>query len=122
MSYGMSSSLGLPTYGDQNSSPFVGRDYGFGMGRDYSEEAAKTIDEEVRVILDRNYKRARQIIEDNRNKMVVLAKALMEVETMDRSVFEKLMNETLSVRSENGMAGPEELTEALVEEATSASD
>lgn len=122
MNYGMSSSLGLSTYGDQSSNPFVGRDYGFGSARDYSEEAAKAIDEEVRIILDRNYKRARQIIDDNRDKMVALANALMEVETMDRSTFEKLMNETLSVQSENGQAEPEELTEALVEEATHASD
>ncbi|MBK8902367.1 MAG: ATP-dependent zinc metalloprotease FtsH [Anaerolineaceae bacterium] len=122
MNYGMSSSLGLPTYGDQSSNPFVGRDYGFGSARDYSEEAAKAIDEEVRIILDHNYKRAKQIIEDNRDKMVALANALMEVETMDRSTFEKLMNETLSVQSENGKADTEELTEALVEEATPASD
>ncbi|MCB8979277.1 MAG: ATP-dependent zinc metalloprotease FtsH [Ardenticatenaceae bacterium] len=122
MNYGMSNSLGLPTYGDQSSNPFVGRDYGFGSGRDYSEEAAKTIDEEVRIILDRNYKRAKQIIEDNRNKMVALANALMEVETMDRSTFEKLMNETLAVHSENGKTETEELTEALVEEASTTAD
>jgi cell division protease FtsH len=122
MNYGMSASLGLPTYGDYGSNPFVGRDYGFGGGRDYSEEAAKAIDDEVRLILDRNYKRARQIIEENRNKMVALADALLEVETMDRKLFEKLMNETLALQSENGEAETEELTEALVEEATSASD
>ena len=118
MNYGMSSSLGLPTYGDQGSNPFVGRDYGFGGGRDYSEEAAKAIDDEVRDILDRNYKRAKQIIEDNRHKMVALANALMEVETMDRQVFEKLMNETLEVQSENGQVDVDEITEALVEETT----
>ncbi len=122
MNYGMSSSLGLPTYGDQSSNPFVGRDYGFGMSRDYSEEAAKAIDEEVRVILDRNYKRAKQIIEDNRAKMVALANALMEVETMDRSTFEKLMNDTLPVDSENGKPDTEELKDALVEEVMPSSD
>lgn len=122
MNYGMSSSLGLPTYGDQNSNPFVGRDYGFGVGRDYSEEAAKAIDDEVRLILDHNYKRAKNIIEENRDKMVALANALMEVETMDRSTFEKLMNETLPVQAqnENGQANTEEVTEALVEETTPA--
>ena len=122
MNYGMSSSLGLPTYGDQSSNPFVGRDYGFGSARDYSEEAAKAIDDEVRLILDRNYKRAKQIIEDNRDKMVALANALMEVETMDRSAFEKLMNEVPSVESQNGQSDAEELTDALVEEATPTSD
>ena len=122
MNYGMSSSLGLPTYGDQSSNPFVGRDYGFGSARDYSEEAAKAIDDEVRLILDRNYKRAKQIIEDNRDKMVGLANALMEVETMDRSTFEKLMNETPPVESQNGQSDAEELTDAVVEEATPTSD
>ncbi|MAT98670.1 MAG: cell division protein FtsH [Anaerolineaceae bacterium] len=122
MNYGMSASLGLPTYGDQHSNPFVGRDYGFGGGRDYSEEAAKAIDDEVRIILDRNYKRAKQIIEDNRNKMVALANALMEVETMDRRTFEKLMNETLPIDSENGQPETEELKEALVEEVMPSSD
>ena len=122
MNYGMSASLGLPTYGDQNSNPFVGRDYGFGAARDYSEEAARAIDEEVRIILDRNYKRAKQLIEDNRNKMVALANALMEVETMDRETFEKLMNETLPVETENGQPETEELKEALVEEVMPSSD
>jgi cell division protease FtsH len=122
MNYGMSSSLGLPTYGDQHSNPFVGRDYGFGGGRDYSEEAAKAIDDEVRMILDQNYKRAKQIIEENRNKMVALANALLEVETMDRKTFEKLMNDTLPVDSENGTPGPEELKDALVEEVMPSSD
>ena len=46
----------------------------------------------------------------------------MEVETMDRSTFEKLMNETLPVQSENGQAETEELTDELVEEATPTSD
>ncbi len=122
MNYGMSSSLGLPTYGDQHSNPFVGRDYGFGGGRDYSEEAAKAIDDEVRIILDHNYKRAKQIIEENRNKMVALANALMEVETMDRSTFEKLMNETLPIDSTDGKPETEELTDALVEEVMPSSD
>jgi cell division protease FtsH len=122
MNYGMSSSLGLPTYGDQSSNPFVGRDYGFGGGRDYSEEAAKAIDDEVRMILDHNYKRAKQIIEDNRPKMVALANALLEVETMDRSTFEKLMNETLAVEPDQDKTKTEELTDALIEEVTPSSD
>ncbi|WP_420630912.1 ATP-dependent zinc metalloprotease FtsH [Candidatus Leptofilum sp.] len=122
MNYGMSSSLGLPTYGDQSSNPFVGRDYGFGMGRDYSEEAAKAIDEEVRLILDHNYKRAKQIIEDNRDKMVALANALMEIETMDRSTFEKLMNEAFAVQSDDEKPDSDELTDALVEEVIPSSD
>jgi cell division protease FtsH len=100
----------------------VGRDYGFGGGHDYSEEAAKAIDDEVRIILDHNYKRAKQIIEENRNKMVALANALMEVETMDRRTFEKLMNETLPIDTGNGKPDSEELKDALVEEVMPSSD
>ncbi|MCA9897548.1 MAG: ATP-dependent metallopeptidase FtsH/Yme1/Tma family protein [Ardenticatenaceae bacterium] len=102
MNYGMSDVLGLPTYGDQHSNPFVGRDYyGMGGGRDYSEDAAKAIDEEVKKILNENYTKAKKIIEDNRDKLVALANRLLEVETMDRVEFEKLMNEPYS---ENGRA------------------
>lgn len=121
MNYGMSELLGLPTYGDQNSNPFLGRDYGM-SGRDYSEEAAKIIDEEVRKILDHNYERALTIIKENRHKMVALANALMEVETMDRKTFEKLMNETLPTDSPNGQTDLEELSETLIEETNTAAE
>ncbi|RMD51165.1 MAG: ATP-dependent zinc metalloprotease FtsH, partial [Candidatus Thermofonsia bacterium] len=91
MNYGMSETLGLPTYGDSQVNPFLGRDYGM-VGRDYSEEAARKIDAEVRDILDRNYQRAVNIVRDNYDKMVALATKLMEVETLDRAAFEELMN------------------------------
>lgn len=90
MRYGMSEVLGLRTYGEQTGNIFLGRDMGY--GRDYSEDAAKLIDEEVRLILDRAYKKAKQVIEDNREKMVKLARTLIEVETLDRTGFEALMN------------------------------
>jgi cell division protease FtsH len=92
--YGMSETLGLPTYGDDMNNPFLGREMGYGLGgRDYSEEAARAIDEEVRRLLDENYKRALAIVRENRQKMVRLAQKLIEVETLDRETFEKLMNE-----------------------------
>ncbi len=91
--YGMSDLLGLPTYGDQRNSPFLGQEWGYGMGgRDYSEEAAKAIDEEVRGILHENYERALKIVRENRDKMVALAEMLMDIETLDREMFERLMN------------------------------
>ncbi|MCA9968928.1 MAG: ATP-dependent zinc metalloprotease FtsH [Anaerolineales bacterium] len=93
MEYGMSERLGLPTYGENSASPFVGREIGWGAGRDYSEEAAQAIDQEVRKILDENYGRAVTIIRENRHKMEKLAKSLMEIETLDRGEFEKLMND-----------------------------
>ncbi len=95
MEYGMSETLGLPTYGNGSGSPFLGREYGYlgGGGRDYSEEAARSIDEEVKRILNQSYDKALTIIRDNEDKMVKLAQMLMDVETLDRTDFEKLMNE-----------------------------
>jgi cell division protease FtsH len=69
--YGMSETLGLPTYGDDSNNPFLGREMGYGLGgRDYSEEAARAIDEEVRRLLEENYKRALTIVRENRQRMV----------------------------------------------------
>ncbi len=91
--YGMSDSLGLPTYGDQRNSPFLGQEWGYGMGgRDYSEDAAKAIDQEIRGILHTNYERSLAIVHEHRDKMVELARMLMDVETLDRDAFEDLMN------------------------------
>ncbi len=91
--YGMSDTLGLPTYGNQRSNPFLGQEWGLGGERDYSEKAARSIDNEVRQILQRNYDRALVIIEKNRNALVALANTLLDVETLDREMFEQLMNE-----------------------------
>jgi cell division protease FtsH len=90
MQYGMSESLGLRTYGEQQGNIFLGRE--IGSNRDYSEEAARLIDIEVRGILDRNYGRAKEIITENRNKLVTLVETLLEVETLDRHQFEEVMN------------------------------
>src|SRR5690606_27823022 len=84
--YGMSETLGLRTYGDDTGNVFLGRE--LSTTRDYSEEAAKLIDREVRIILDRNYERARDIIRTNRDRLVRLVNRLMEAETLDRHEFE----------------------------------
>ena len=90
MQYGMSFGLGLRTFGEQQGSIFLGRDLGY--GRDYSEDAARQIDDEVTQILDRNYIRAKQLIEDNKDQLIKLAETLRQVETLDRRDFEALMN------------------------------
>lgn len=91
MQYGMSKTLGLPTYGGQRSNPFLGGDWGF-TSRDYSEEAARRIDTEVRGILQKSYDRAKEIITKNQDTLVKLAEMLLDVETLDRETFEQLMN------------------------------
>lgn len=94
MRFGMSDKLGLPIYGDESGNPFLGRDYGLGS-RDYSEEAARLIDEEVKRILEEQYARALTVIEDNRVRVERLVEVLMEMETLDRDTFEDLMNDPL---------------------------
>ena len=96
MEYGMSDKLGLPTYGGGSGNPFVGREMGwFSNGRDYSEEAAQSIDAEVKRILEENYGRALNVIDQNHDRMIQLATTLMDVETLDRPTFEKLMNDPM---------------------------
>jgi cell division protease FtsH len=112
MQYGMSSNLGLRTFGEQQGSIFLGRDMTY--GRDYSEDAATAIDEEVGRILDTNYDRAKQIIEENKGQLVKLAQTLINVETLDREEFETLMNPVEHIEPE---IEPMTETEPLVEPA-----
>jgi cell division protease FtsH len=89
--YGMSEKLGLRTFGEQAGSVFLGRD--LMEQRNYSEEAAVQIDQEVRRILDHSYMRAKTLLQDNRSKLVTLSETLLERETVDRDEFEAIMNE-----------------------------
>jgi cell division protease FtsH len=123
MEYGMSDTLGLPTYGSGSSNPFLGREYGYlgGGHRDYSEESARSIDEEVKRILDQSYEKALSIIRANEDRMVELAKTLMEVETLDREEFENIMNKPGNGQLPEGESiadGDAELAEPLIEEST----
>jgi len=104
MHYGMSDNLGLRTFGEQQGSIFLGRDMTY--GRDYSEDAAKSIDEEVTQILDSNYERSKQIVIDNKDKLVELAKTLMTVETLDREDFEGLMDKEIVESEEEPLGTP----------------
>lgn len=101
MKFGMSDNLVLRSFGDEQGNIFLGREMGY--GRDYSENVAKVIDDEVASILDRNYRRAKQLIEENKDRLINLAETLKRVETLDRQDFEALMNrleEEDSVESE----------------------
>ncbi|NLA27033.1 MAG: ATP-dependent metallopeptidase FtsH/Yme1/Tma family protein [Firmicutes bacterium] len=81
MEYGMSDSLGPITLGHKHDQVFLGRD--IGRDRDYSEEIAKAIDHEIRRTIDQCYERAREILEENRDKLDLIAQALLEKETLD---------------------------------------
>ncbi|MHB8625706.1 MAG: ATP-dependent zinc metalloprotease FtsH [Aggregatilineales bacterium] len=92
--YGMSPEMGLRTFGDaEGGAIFLGRD--LLERRDYSEEAASSIDHEVRRIIDRAYQRTREILQVQMGKLKQLADTLLEQETVDRETFVALMNSPL---------------------------
>jgi len=88
--YGMSDRLGPLTLGRRHGNPFLGRD--LMEDRNYSEEVAKAIDEEVRMIMDECYSRARKILDDNRPTMDRIVEVIRERETIEREEFETLMS------------------------------
>jgi cell division protease FtsH len=87
--YGMSTELGPVSYSDRNDLVFLGRE--LAEGRNYSEKIAETIDKEVSSIVNRAYSRARQLMIDNRDKLVAVAKALLDKETLDPTEFRNIM-------------------------------
>ncbi|MBL8014898.1 MAG: ATP-dependent zinc metalloprotease FtsH [Candidatus Doudnabacteria bacterium] len=86
--YGMSEKLGLIKYGESNELQYLG--YGYGEQRDYSDETAKLIDEEVRSIMQSAYEKAKDIIVNNRTKFDKLVKLLREKEVVEGEEFDKL--------------------------------
>jgi cell division protease FtsH len=81
MHWGMSDKLGNVLYGDSEEYVFLGRD--MKRSKDYSEETAKAIDAEVKRLVDDGYRTAKQLIEENRDKLELIASSLLEYETLD---------------------------------------
>jgi cell division protease FtsH len=85
--WGMNDRLGFVFYGEDNSKPGME----FGGAREYSEEIAKAIDEEVKKMIDSLYEETRQLLETNRDRVEALAKALMKYETLDNQDVDRIM-------------------------------
>ncbi|MFT5387596.1 MAG: cell division protease FtsH, partial [Candidatus Omnitrophota bacterium] len=79
--YGMNKNLGPLAYGQNQQQKFLGRD--MLDQNDMSEETARMIDQEVRDLVDESYQRGLQILEDNKDKLDLMSKYLIEKETMD---------------------------------------
>lgn len=88
--FGMSKKLGTLAIGRRSGNPFLGRDYY--EERDYSQDVARMIDEEVRHIVDTCRQRATDLLTQNRGKMDAVVKALLERETLDREQFLLVMD------------------------------
>ena len=87
--YGMNDELGLPTYGSQSGNVFIGRDFN---QREYSENAAMKIDNEIKLILDENYSRALEMVRANRECFDDFVVKLLEVETLNGDEFRDWMD------------------------------
>ncbi len=79
--YGMSDKLGKQAYGQHEHQQFLGRD--LMQHKDYSDATASKIDQEVQELVDSAYKRAKDLLTKNRDKMDLLAKRLVEKEIID---------------------------------------
>jgi cell division protease FtsH len=79
--WGMSEKLGMVEYGDHEDHVFLARD--MSRTRNYSEATAQEIDREVKKLCDDAYSRAKKLITDQRDKLEVIARALLEFETLD---------------------------------------
>jgi cell division protease FtsH len=86
--YGFSEKLGLRTFGEEQGNPYLGN---MGEIRNYSEEMAQAIDQEIRNITETAYQRARDILTRQRDRLETLSKRLLDVETVERPEFEAMM-------------------------------
>ena len=89
--FGMSEKLGPLAFGKRDELVFLGRE--IGEQRNYSDDVAKTIDEEVRAIVDRGYTRAMEVLNEHKSRLTGLAEKLVAEETVDSEEFEKLFND-----------------------------
>ena len=96
--YGMSEKLGNLAYGKSEDHVFMGRD--FGHQRDYSEEIAAEIDNEVQRIVKEQYDLAKTLLQDNRDMLDVIAHKLLEMETLDEKDFVELMEQVRNSRAD----------------------
>ncbi|GAC1369302.1 MAG: ATP-dependent zinc metalloprotease FtsH [Candidatus Saccharimonadales bacterium] len=85
MDNGMSHKLTNRVFGSQQDNVFMGRD--FGSAKDYSEDVAKTIDDEVAGLIDEAAKRAGEVIKKHRDKVDKIAAKLMKDEVIDKDEF-----------------------------------
>ena len=88
--YGMSQRVGTITFGQNQEEVFLGRD--IAQGREYSEETAGIIDEEVKSIIDFAYKKAEAILQEHIDKLHSVAGVLLEKEKIDGEEFDQIFN------------------------------
>jgi len=109
--YGMSNRIGPIALGHKDELVFLGRD--FGEQRNYSEQTAREIDEEVRRIVQEAFDRAYNILNQNKTRLIMISERLMKEETLEGPLFESLFNQNISdeqYESPSVLAGMPEVT------------
>jgi len=87
--WGMSDKLGPLSYGEKEGEVFLGRDYGH--VKNYSEATANAIDDEIRQIVEENYKSTQEILSKNKDSLIEVSEALLERENMDGSEIRAIL-------------------------------
>jgi cell division protease FtsH len=88
--WGLSNKLGPLTYSEENGEVFLGRQ--MTQHKQVSDETAHAIDEEIRHVIDVTYKRAKEILETNLDKLHIMSDALVKYETIDENQIKDIMN------------------------------
>jgi cell division protease FtsH len=98
--FGMSEKLGPLAFGRREELVFLGRE--IGEQRNYSDDVARQIDEEVRAIIDRAYERATEVLTTHKDRLTQLAEALVAKETIESEEFEAMFADLPDLRKEPG--------------------
>ncbi len=91
--FGMSETIGQLNFGDNDRQPFLG--YSISQGRNYSEETAAQIDQEVRRLVENAYDQTIRLLETNRDKLDALATGLLENEVVEQSMMLDILDMSL---------------------------
>ncbi len=87
--WGLSEKMGPLSYEEDQGEPFLGKQ--MQQGGHISEQTQEEIDKEVRAIIDRCYEKAKQLLEENRDKLEAMAEALVQYETIDAEQIDDIM-------------------------------
>ena len=94
--YGMSSKLGPRTFGEKEELVFLGRE--LGEHKNYSEEIAFQIDEEVQRIANNAHKRAQEVLSKHKKKLIEIAEYLIKKETIEGTELEKILPKRMKIK------------------------
>ena len=118
--YGMSEKLGAVTFGHRQDQVFLGRD--IGRDKDYSEEVAAQIDSEIRQFIDEAYQGTVKLLQDNIDKLHLIAEALIERETLEGYEVQQLMEHGKILPKQEKPVEPPKEEPVPIEQASVAED